>query len=392
MAKGLYIAVDYKPNVGGIAEHTHQMVRHLTELGEDVTVLTPSLPGDAEFDQACGYPVKRFNCGFVKHGVLKYAMDRRLILFGILRAIRRLKPDYLVCDRWSPIAGLNVTAASRITGVPYLFFGHGLELQYPTRFNSFRRWTLKGAARVVCVSGYTRSLAEGLGVRPDRLEVVPNGYDPRLVAAHHEARTTMDFPLLDSAFTPESPTILTISRLTKRKGIDRVIEAMPLVLSEVPDARYVIAGDGGDRSRIESLIVNSPARDSIIYMGPISEDDKMECYKRCDVFVMPSRQEEGGDVEGFGIVFLEANAFGKPVIGGRSGGVPDAIVDGKTGILVEPNNVGEIAHSLVLLLRDQSLAKRMGETGRQRVKDDLNWHANAERLLRVIHDTLATIR
>jgi phosphatidylinositol alpha-1,6-mannosyltransferase len=155
-----------------------------------------------------------------------------------------------------------------------------------------------------------------------------------------------------------------------------VIRALPHVLKRVPDARYVIAGPGFDdeRARLRTLAEETGVAERVVFAGELPLEDIPLMYNACDVYVMASRVLEGaGDVEGFGITFLEANACGKPVIGGRSGGVPDAIEDGVNGYLVTPTDVGEIAARLIALLTDDVLAKAMAERAIARIKAGFTW-------------------
>ena len=298
-----------------------------------------------------------------------------------------MKPDYLLCSRWDIITGSILAVASRVLKVPLLLFAHGTEVYRRSWWTPVQRATFRMAERVVCVSSYTRSVVEDLGVHPDRVVVVPNGFDFRIVERYRQQRDAGRPTQLDAVFRRRRPTVLTVSRLTARKGIDRVIGAMPAVVSAVPDAVYIIAGNGADRDRLERLRDASPVRDAIVFLGRVTEEEKFECYERCNLFAMPNRVEQG-DVEGFGIVFLEANAFGKPVIGGRSGGAVEAIIDGETGLLVDPNDVDEIAKGIVRLLGDADESRRLGGNGKLRVENDLSWAVCARKLRFVIHDAL----
>ena len=386
MTVGLVAAPDFKPRIGGVAEHSHQMMKHLTEIGEKVVVVAPDTRGAVEFDRSCGYSVIRFASGSTSGW--RSRMSRALLWRAMLEAAEALKPDYLVCSRWDPITGSISALASRVLRIPLFVFAHGSELSHRLAWTPLQRLTLQEALRVVCVSSYTRSLVEQLGVHPDRLEVIPNGFDLRIIERYRRQRDASRLRRLESVFHGGSPAVLTISRLTERKGVDRVIAAMPAVVSAVPDAVYIIGGDGPDRQRLERLRDSSPARDAIKFLGRVTEDEKLECYDRCSLFAMPNRVQRG-DVEGFGIVFLEANAFGKPVIGGRSGGAIDAIIDGETGLLVDPNDVGEIASSIALLLGDVEESKRLGACGKRRVEIDLDWSVCARRFRSVLLNALA---
>ena len=382
MATGLYVAIDFKPNIGGIAEHTHQMARHMTELGERITVITPSLPGGAEFDENCEYPVIRFDTKLPVGNWLKSRLDRRLLIAGILKAARHIDVDYLICDRWSPIAGANMFLASKLLDKPFFLFAHGSEFSQPVPLGFLRKTTVQSASRVICVSNYIRSLVLDDGIKSDKAVTIPNGFDYREVDSYRSRSYAGRFPSVDSAFPSGCPTILTVSRLMDRKGIDRVIEAMPKIIAEVPETRYIIVGNGGDRNRLSSLVSESLARDSITFLGPLTGDEKFECYDRCDVFVLPSRDD------GFAMVFPEANAFGKPVVGGRSGGVPDVITHGENGLLVDPCDIDEIAESVIRLIKEPSEAQRLGNNGKYKVKNEFNWKMSAANLISVLYDSI----
>ena len=346
------------------------MMKHLTELGERIVVIAPEMDGASEFDRTCPYSVRRFA------SLYRSPLRSRLARIGLWRSILETaageRPDYLLYNRWDVITGSVVCLAARFLRVPLLMFAHGTEILRHRWATPVQRTTFGCADRVVCVSSYTRCLMESKGVDPTRLIVVPNGFDFRIVERYRQALESGRRGQFDSVFGNGRPTVLTVSRLIPRKGIDRVIEAMPTILAVVPDAVYVVAGDGPDRERLERLRDDSPAREAIQFLGRVSEDEKYECYDRCDVFAMPNRTDNG-DVEGFGIVFLEASAFEKPAIGGRSGGAVDAIVDGETGLLVDPNSVGDIARAVAELLDDSAKSKRLGLNGRMRVESDLSW-------------------
>ena len=382
MASGLYIAVDFKPRLGGVAEHTHQMARHLTDLGERITVVTPALPGGAEFDRTCEYPIVRFDTRLSSGDWLKPRLDRRLMLIGILSVARRARAEYLICDRWSPIAGMNAILASRVLRIPLILFAYGSEFSQTPPLKFSRKFTVRAAARVICVSSYIRSLVLGDGVDPEKVLTIRSGVDLREIDAYRSRNGPGRFCDLDAAFPPGCLTVLTVSRLMDRKGIDRVIEAMPAIVRKVPGTRYVVVGDGGDRERVHGLASKSPVRSSITFLGPLTGDKKFECYSRCDVFALPAREE------GFGIVVPEANAFGKPVVGGRSGGIPEAITHEENGLLVDPNSADEIADAIARLLENPAEAHRLGANGRRRVENEFTWKASATALLSVVRDVL----
>src|SRR5712692_517426 len=159
--------------------------------------------------------------------------------------------------------------------------------------------------------------------------------------------------------------ILTGGRLVERKGHDRVIQALSRVVLDVPDAVHLVVGRGPEEDRLRALARANRVEDRVVFCGFVPETELMAYYQAADVFAMPNREVEG-DTEGFGIVFVEAGACGKPVIGGRSGGAVEVIRDGVTGFLVNPLGVEEITRTLTALLQDRDLARRMGQAGRAR--------------------------
>ena len=162
-----------------------------------------------------------------------------------------------------------------------------------------------------------------------------------------------------------------------------VLKALPEVLKIIPNLIYLIGGTGPTRKPLESLVKSLNLKDLVKFLGYIPKEDLSSYYHLSDMFIMPNR-EVGTSVEGFGIVFIEANACKKPVIAGRSGGALDAVVDGKTGLLVNPEDHSDIAKALIKLLSNEKLAKQMGEIGYNRVKNELTW----ERIVSKMADNL----
>ena len=246
-----------------------------------------------------------------------------------------------------------------------------------------KRWpkpllALQTAERVLAVSRYTASFVERAGVDPSRIEIVYPGYDSGRFRVL-EARLELRQKLLGDRYRDR--VILTIGNLVPRKGQDTTIRALPKLLLSVPDVSYLIVGDGPYRKHLESLAIELGVSNRVIFAGRLADEDLAELYALCDLFVMPSREQlNEKDVEGFGIVFLEANACAKPVVGGRSGGVPEAIVDGVTGLLVDPSCPDELADAIARLLTDRDLADRLGKQGRLRAVNDFSWERVAKRV------------
>jgi phosphatidylinositol alpha-1,6-mannosyltransferase len=165
--------------------------------------------------------------------------------------------------------------------------------------------------------------------------------------------------------------------MQRRKGQDMVIHALSRIRQSIPQVKYVMVGTGEELAALTTMAQDLGVQDSVVFAGGVPDQELAAYYAACDVFIMPNRQI-GGDIEGFGIVYLEANAAGKPVIGGKSGGTDDAIVDGVTGIRVNGNNSIEIANAVIDLLSTPDKAKAMGARGRQRVENGFTWDAVAQ--------------
>ncbi len=230
--------------------------------------------------------------------------------------------------------------------------GHGVEVW--RRLPGPMRAALRRADAVVAPSAYTARQLQSLnGARRDRLTVIAHGLDPSWEACA-AARTLTG---------QEGATLLTVARLSTAdvyKGVDRVIAALPAVLRQFPQARLVIAGDGDDRARLERAAAQTGAGGRVEFRGETTEEALRALYAACDLFVLPSRKE------GFGLVFAEAMACGKPVVAARAGGTTDVVEHGVTGLLVSGEG-DELAQAVTCLLRDPEMRARLGAAGRARV-------------------------
>jgi phosphatidylinositol alpha-1,6-mannosyltransferase len=246
---------------------------------------------------------------------------------------------------------------------------------------------LQNADRIITISEFTKASILKLGVDCGKIRKVLPGicldeFHPDVDASN----------IIDKYNLYGKKGILTIGRLDANeqyKGQDMVIKAMPDILQVVPSAVYVIVGDGSDRERLENMANEVGVSDKVLFTGWIQEAEKPAFYSACDVFAMPSRAiAQNGNVkaEGFGIVYIEANVCGKPVIGGNSGGVPDAVLDGVTGLLVEPNSPKAIGDAIIKLLTNPEMAKRLGENGRKRALSELSAEKMAQNVEAVFEE------
>jgi phosphatidylinositol alpha-1,6-mannosyltransferase len=177
------------------------------------------------------------------------------------------------------------------------------------------------------------------------------------------------------------PVIACVSRLVPRKGQDTLLHALPMIRAAVPDAAVLLVGDGRYRDDLEKLAARLDVADAVVFTGGVPHSELPAHYAAADVFAMPCRTRRAGlDVEGLGIVYLEASATGLPVLAGDSGGAPDAVRDGETGYVVDGRGTHAVAERLITLLRDVGLRARFGAAGRAWVEQSWRWEIVAERL------------
>jgi phosphatidylinositol alpha-1,6-mannosyltransferase len=260
----------------------------------------------------------------------------------------------------------------RALRLPHVMYAHGNELLAAKRSSWDKpRAALLASSCVVANSRYTEGLLRNLGLSAHQVRVVHPGCDHerfRPLPTAEEKRMRL------SGGRPLARLLLTVGNLVERKGHDTVIRALPWLADHGQDVVYLIVGDGPNRIPLEQLAASLGVADRVVFLGRVNTSDLPLLYSAADIFIMVSRERlEHCDVEGFGIVFIEAAACGTPSIGGRSGGINDAIVDGVTGLLVEPLDVAEVAQSIDVLLANRDLARRLGEAARYRAVSQFSW-------------------
>ena len=352
--KILLLTWDFPPTRGGIQVWMHQLACRLPDAR--VRVLAPAVPGARAFDRESGLDIHRL--GGARLGRAAWMAELTARTIG---ACLTWRPDIVMCGH--VITAPAALAARRLTGVPYAVFTHAYEIRR-RRSRRFFSNLLRSARVVLANSGFTRSTVLSLGVAADRVRILHPGVDAE--------RYT---PASNGAGSAHLPTLLSVSRLADMyKGHDTAIRALPLVRAIVPGVRYLIAGDGPLRDYLARVAGSLGVRAAVQFLGDVPEDVLPGLYRSADVLLTLSRESatEGG-AEGFGIVCLEAAASGIPVVAGRSGGLPDAVEDGVTGILVDPTDIGAAAEAIVSLLTESARARAMGEAGRKRVLERFTW-------------------
>lgn len=303
--------------------------------------------------------------------------------FRIIREIRRTNIDAILhCGRVMP-EGIAAWMNRRLGGIPYVCWSHGEDIVtagQSRELSVLANRAYRGAAANIVNSHNTGRMLEALGISPSGIHVVHPGVDVT------RFRPDVDGSAIRARYAPGGETLLlSVGRLQRRKGHDLVIEAVSRLSPGVP-VQYVIAGDGHERARLEALAASSGVQSRVHFAGEVADALLPQFYAACDLFVMPNRVDEG-DIEGFGIVFVEAAASGRVAIGGNSGGVPEAVGDRRTGILVSGTDATELADAIRTLAADAETRQAIGAAARVRVCEAFTWD-RAARQVEVVHEAV----
>jgi phosphatidylinositol alpha-1,6-mannosyltransferase len=280
------------------------------------------------------------------------------------------RPDAIHCGKCLP-EGLLALMIKRRRGIPYLCYAHGEELTLALLSRELRwltRRVLAGATLVVANTAHTRHiLSARFGVDAGRIVVLHPGVD-----AGRFTPAPLDPSVRQRLGWHDRRVVLTVGALQKRKGQDMMIRALPAIRARCPDVLYVMIGDGRDRAYLERLIAEQNVRDLVQLRGVPTDEELIESYQQCDLFALPNREVDS-DIEGFGIVLIEAQACGKPVVAGTSGGAPEALDPGRTGELVPSETPDRLAAVVAGLLENPDRRTAMGNRGREWVLSRFDW-------------------
>ncbi|MCP4372485.1 MAG: glycosyltransferase family 4 protein, partial [Deltaproteobacteria bacterium] len=335
LKKTLFLTEYYPPLIGGSC--TMFANRFGSYPPDRIVVVTKVVDNAHDFDKNIHYPIHRIPLeekgpqGFEWLGLVW-----GLIKAGIPLAIQR-KIEVVQCARPLPegIAGY-VIAKLLLKKLVINFHGEDIAVFQNYKVERFlMKRIIRSAQLNLANSSFTESLIKALGGSKIRTAVIHPGFNPKPLQVS-DAKKGL---LLRERLNGE-PIILTVGRLQRRKGQDNIIRALPEITKHFPEVKYVIVGSTyastpGLTDELNKMATQLGVSQHVVLVGEVENEELPYYYKACDLFIMPNRDEPGGDVEGFGIVFLEAGFLGKPVIGGNSGGVPDAVQHGKTGLLVD---------------------------------------------------------
>lgn len=374
----LVITELFLPTKGGTAVWFDEAYRRLG--GREIHIVTRLVPGSSEHDATHPNTVHR-----LRLERSRWLRPESLAMYaGLLATSLRLTAahrfDGVHAGRVLP-EGLVALAVARLIRRPCLIYAHGEEIttwRQPGKFRVMRR-VFRGADRIVANSAFTRDELLKLGVDPARISIIHPGVDtdrfrPGIEAADLRSRIGIG---------SSQRLIVSVGRLSRRKGFDQVVRALPELVRRGIDSHHVIVGIGEDRDYLQRLANAEGVAQRVHFAGEVGGDELPRWLNAADVFAMPNR-EINGDNEGFGMVFLEAAACGTPALAGRDGGTGSAVIDGETGLRVDGQSLQAVVEGLVRLLSDRRFAEEVSRKARQRAEKQFDWRqvvAATERLI-----------
>lgn len=370
MARTLFVTNDFPTRQGGIEAFIAALCQRMPP--EEVVVYTASMEGDRDYDATLAFPVHRDPTRMlvpsppVRQRVRAVLEAERCdrVVFGAAAPLGLLAPSLRAAgaERLVGITHGHETWWARVPGARRMLYRIGEGTDVLTYLGSYTRDVIAGALSASAAQRM-RQLTPGVDVET---------FQPGIGGARLREQLGIE---------ADTPVVSCIARLTARKGQDTLIEAWPRVLQRVPEAVLLLVGGGADQGRLERLAAEHGVGHQVVFAGAVPWRDVAPYFDVGDVFAMPCRTRLGGlEPEALGIVFLEAQACGRPVVVGDSGGAPDAVRHGETGYVVDPYNSAAVAAKLVELLENPEHAQAMGAAGRAWVSADWTWDASVARL------------
>lgn len=363
----MIVSSEFPPGPGGIGTHAYQVARLMSFRGHQVSVLTPQDFVDTSeiraFNPDQPFKIVRFRP--LPLPPLKAGYRAALVA----RELGSFKPDGILATGQRAV-WLTAAMAGRAE-IPWVAVGHGTEFgSRATWIRNVTRWSFERASAVVCVSQYTHDQMLSLGVTAHRSVVIHNGAD----AARFTVRPDDEVRSEQRRLGLEGKRlIITVGRVSERKGQDVVIRALPNVHRHIPNAHYLIVGMPVWQRSFETLAERLGVASYVHFLGRVDDDSVVRLLNCSDIFAMTSRRTDNGDFEGYGIAVAEAALCGKPAVVSTDSGLAEAIVDGKTGLGVPENDPDATASALVRLLSDSEERATMGRMARERALEKQTW-------------------
>ncbi|MBD2859378.1 glycosyltransferase family 4 protein [Spongiibacter sp. KMU-158] len=363
---------NFPPSAGGIQNYVYELALALHHRGAVVEVLcdAPKHEGQIAFDENLPIKVERVS------GIKWFR--RRKKAKRVEQWLKQPGQDkVLLCDSWKSLELIN---DSGLENCIVACLAHGMEFPAQPSPKRLERISaaLQKADLVLANSSFTAERVKPFSPPKNSLQILLPG------VSLPEPASTQDRDWAQNLTAEKSPVLITVGRLEQRKGQDKIIEIMPRVLQDYPDAVYLVAGSGPTEEALKEQVENLDLGKSVIFCGRVNDSQKSALLERSDLFLMPCRAV-GDSVEGFGLVYLEAAMFGKASLAGRVGGAVDAVLDGETGLLCDGDNPIDVERVLRKMLSDPDACRELGQRAKVRAEQQFLWRNVAENILNLIN-------
>jgi len=370
--KILLVSQVFPPRTGGSGRWLWELYRRLPGANTMVEVIAGATVGSAEFDRSASLPIARMPLDFASWGIssLSSGLQYGRTFVSLRHGAARSKADVIHCGKLLP-EGLLALMVKAWRRTPFCCFVHGEELalaRTTRELTYLSKKVLRHSEMIVANSRHSKGLlTDAWEVPENKIAVLHPGVDTQTFVP----RPVSD-QVRDRLGWSNRRVVLTVGALQNRKGQDMMIRALPAIRARCPDVLYAVVGEGWERSRLEQLASQCGVADIVQFRGTTDDDGLVECYQQCDVFALPNRQV-GWDFEGFGIALIEAQACGRPVIAGRSGGAPETVLPEESGLLVSGETPDALADATITLLDAPERRARMGEAARRWAVEQFDW-------------------
>lgn len=366
MSKTLVITNDFPPRPGGIQTFIYGLVQGFDP--DDVVVLTSKHTGWQEFDKQEKYPIFRHNTQML--------LPTKTVGDQAITIIKEFNCDRVLFGASAPLGLLaNRLKNHGIKKTVAITHGHEVGWAFTPGLKQTFQKIVKDVDKLTYLTKFTfEQISEAISSdQLEKFEQLTPGIDIKMF--NPENKTNGQSQKIRERFRlGNKPVVVCVSRLMARKGQDTLIEVWPEVLKKVPDAHLLIVGGGSLKQSLHKKTFDNNVHTSVTITGAVDWKELPGFYATGDVFAMPVRSRNlGFDVEGLGIVYLEASATGIPVIAGNSGGAPEAVIDGVTGFVLNPNNQMILAEKIIELLLNKELSNRLGKQGRSWIEKQWQW-------------------
>jgi len=361
----LILTIEFPPGPGGIGTLSYELAKNLSKSGWNVSVSSPQNFSDNSeiraFNNAQTFIIQRLNYKgpFVFEAINRFVSAITLLL---------QQQSNIIISIGGQATWLGVLLAL-LTNKPLVAIGIGTEFTYGNKLQQWiTRKSFNRANKVIAISNYTQKLMKEININPSKISVIHcgadgNSFTKNLPVDHLKKKLNLE----------QSKVILTVGALSKRKAQDIVIRAIPKIKRRFPDIKYLVIGNPKLQTEFQKLTYELDVSDSVIFLGQVPRAELPNFYNLADLFVLVSRRTCTGDVEGFGIVVIEAALCGIPSIVSRNSGLEETVIDRKTGLIVDQENPEDTAEAIINLLSDDSLRIKMGNSAYQHAIKYSTW-------------------